>query len=57
MCGGLFCFRGGVFVRFLTQDNLEIIKGKDLAKSLKLVFDLKKKKKAGRSEGAIACGF
>lgn len=31
-----------VFISFLNLDNLEIRKGKDLAKSLKLVSDLKK---------------
>lgn len=41
-----FVLGGEVFVCILNQDNLEIRKGKDLAKRWKLVFDLTKKEKA-----------
>lgn len=52
-----FVLGGEVFVCILNLDNLEIRKGKDLAKRWKLVFDLTKKRKSIVSEGAIARGF
>lgn len=48
-----FVSRCAAFVCILNQDNLEIRKGRDLAKRWKLVFDLRKKKKIV-SEGPTA---